>query len=101
MEAISLKKSEKCAVCGLVRFYLLMAIPLVSLLGFNSVQSEGGRANAIWFARVELIDFLAIGSVIALSLIVAYRTYKEFWVPKKRLRALEELGRDLRNKDAG
>jgi len=61
--------SQDCAVCKLIRTYLFLAVPLL--------------------ARVELIDLLAWGALAALVAITLYRAYDEFYLPRRRLRALE------------
>lgn len=82
---------EGCTICRIIRFYLLLAVPLVAILGLGALGSEESSAGGIWFARVELIDFLAVGSLLALVFIVSYRAYREFWLPKKRKEAIETL----------
>ena len=79
---------EDCAVCKIIRTYLLFAVPLLALVGASSLS--GGLDAVPWFARVELIDLLAWGCLAALVLIVAYRAYEEFYLPRKRERALLE-----------
>lgn len=86
-----MRKSEDCKICRLVRFYLLCAVPLIALLGLGALESTPEGDKTIWFARVELIDFLAIGSLIALCFMIGYRAYLEYWLPKKRVRAIDEL----------
>ena len=79
---------EDCAVCKIIRTYLLFAVPLLALVGASSM---GGGMDAVpGFARVELIDLLSWGCLAALLLIVAYRAYEEFYLPRKRERALLE-----------
>lgn len=85
------KKSDDCAVCRLVRFYLLLAVPLIAVLGTLSVDSTEDNIERMWFARVELIDILAWGSLAALCLVLCYRVYTDIWIPKQRQRSLERL----------
>lgn len=85
------KKSDDCAVCRLVRFYLLLAVPLIAVLGTLSVDSTEDNIEQMWFARVELIDILAWGSLAALFLVLCYRVYTDIWIPKQRQRSLERL----------
>lgn len=85
-----MSKSD-CAVCRLVRFYLLVAVPLIAIVGFSATTPDGDLAGVYWFARVELIDFLAYGALLALFAVVAFRIYKEFWLPKRRERHLSQL----------
>ena len=79
--------SEDCAVCRLIRTYLFLAVPLLALVGVRSM--EGGAATSLWIARVELIDLLAWGALAALVAITLYRAYDEYYLPSRRLRALE------------
>ena len=85
------KKSDDCAVCRLVRFYLLLAVPLIAVLGTLSVDSTEDNIEQMWFARVELIDILAWGSLAALFHVLCYRVYTDIWIPKQRQRSLERL----------
>lgn len=85
--------SGDCQVCRLVRFYLLLAVPLIAILGLGSLGSNDSGMQ-IWFARVELIDYMAWGALAGLLVIVSYRGYLEFWVPKRRRAALERLVQD-------
>ena len=80
--------AQDCAVCKIIRTYLLFAVPLLALVGATSM--EGGIDSAPWFARVELIDLLSWGCLVALISIVAYRAYEEYYLPRKRERALSE-----------
>jgi len=79
--------SEDCAVCKLIRTYLFLAVPLLALVGARSM--EGGDKPSLWLARVELIDLLAWGALAALVAITLYRAYDEYYLPRRRLRALE------------
>ena len=79
---------KDCAVCKIIRTYLLFAVPLLALVGASSMS--GGMDAVPWFARVELIDLLSWGCLAALVLIVAYRAYEEYYLPRKRERALLE-----------
>ena len=86
-----------CPVCKLIRTYLLLAVPLLAFVA-ASTMSEQGSAR-LWFARVELIDILSWGSLAALVVIVAYRAYQEFYLPKSRVRALEAMKLSLEKQD--
>ena len=57
---------EDCAVCRLIRVYLLFAVPLLALVGVSTL--EGGEKARFWLARVELIDILAWGALAACPL---------------------------------
>ena len=81
--------AQDCAVCKIIRTYLLFAVPLLALVGATSMG--GGMDSAPRFARVELIDLLSWGCLAALVLIVAYRAYEEYYLPRRRLRALEAV----------
>ena len=83
--------SKDCAVCKLIRFYLLLAVPLIAVLGFGSLDSQNASELPIWFARVELIDVMAWMSASALALVLVYRIYNDIWVPKKREKAINRL----------
>ena len=83
--------SKDCAVCKLIRFYLLLAVPLIAVLGLGSLDSQNASELPIWFARVELIDVMAWMSASALALVLVYRIYTDIWVPKKREKAINRL----------
>ena len=86
-----MRKPQDCAVCKIVRLYLLLAAPLLIVLGSAALDSTGEKSSVMWFARVELIEFLANGTVVVLFVIVCFKAYQEYWLPKKRARALDEL----------
>ena len=71
------------------------------MLGMASLSSHssGDGLNPIWFARVELIDFLAWGALGALLCILGYRGYQEFWIPRRRKAAAAKLLQDI-NKES-
>ena len=83
--------SKDCGVCKLIRFYLLLAVPLIAVLSFGSLDSQNPSESPIWFARVELIDVMAWISASALALVLVYRIYTDIWVPKKREKAIKRL----------
>ena len=66
-----------CAVCKLIRTYLLFAVPVVAIVGLNT---DGNSGVQLWFARVELIDVLAWGALLALVVITLYRVYEEYYL---------------------
>ena len=78
-----------CAVCKLIRTYVLFAVPLLALLAFNT--AGGDSAMKLWFARTELIDVLSWGSLVALCAITLYRVYEEYYLPRRRTRKLQRL----------
>ena len=86
-----MSNSKDCAICKLIRFYLLLAVPLIAVLGFGSLDSQKHSESPIWFARVELIDVMAWISASALALVLVYRIYTDVWVPKKREKAINRL----------
>ena len=82
-----------CAVCRLIRVYLLFAVPLLALVGASTM--EGGENARLWVARVELVDMLAWGALAALLAITSYRAYEEYYLPRRRLQALEAVKQSL------
>ena len=87
---MSSRDKRDCAVCRVVRTYLLIAVPLLAMVGFSSMSGDQGTA-APWFARVELINFLAILAVASLAVVISFRAYQEYWAPKKKKEKLESL----------
>tara|TARA_A100001015_G_scaffold320286_1_gene446107 strand:- start:2204 stop:2428 length:225 start_codon:yes stop_codon:yes gene_type:complete len=61
------------------------------MLGLSSLQTEKEEHVQMWFARVELINYLSGLAVTALVVIVLYRGYQEYWVPKQRRAALKKI----------
>ena len=47
---------EDCAVCRLIRVYLLFAVPLLALVGVITI--EGGENGLFWVASVDIFEFL-------------------------------------------
>ena len=90
--------STDCPVCKLIRTYLLFAVPLLAFVAASTV-SGGGEAR-LWFARVELINLLSWGSLAALVAIVGYKAYQEYYLPKRREKALEAVKLSLDEQDA-
>jgi hypothetical protein len=80
--------AQDCAVCKIIRTYLLFAVPLLALVAASTMKE--GESAVPWFARVELIDLLSWGCLAALIAIVGYRAYQEYYLPKKREQALIE-----------
>ena len=93
---MSRSENETCAVCRIVRTYLLIALPLLAMVGLSSTSGDRGEATP-WFARVELINFLAALAITSLVVVVAFRAYQEFWIPKKKREKLETLVSRLRD----
>lgn len=92
---MSTRDKKDCAVCRIVRTYLLIAVPLLAMVGFSSMSGDREVATP-WFARVELISFLAALAVTSLVAVIAYKAYQEFWAPKKKREKLESLVSQLR-----
>ena len=84
-------KQSDCKVCKLVRFYLLLAVPLIAMVGLSINGSSSNAAEPLWFANVALIDYLAYGAATALVVVVSYRVYFEYLLPKRRQRSLDKL----------
>ena len=78
-----------CAVCKLIRTYLLFAVPLLALVGLNTADGDG--SVKLWFARAELIDVLAWGALLALVVITLYRIYEEYFLPGRRMNKLQKI----------
>ena len=98
--------AQDCAVCKIIRTYLLFAVPLLALVAASTM--DDGVRTAPWFARVEIIDLLSWGCLAALIAIVAYRAYQEYYLPKKRERALadakarfDEIAEQINGSDDG
>ena len=79
---------QDCAVCKLIRTYLLFAVPLLALVGLRT--TPGAERTRLWFARAELIDVLSWGCLAALVVIVLFKSYQEYYLPARRERLLEE-----------
>ena len=78
-----------CAVCKLIRTYFLFAVPLLAIVGLNT--ADGNSGVQLWFARVELIDVLAWGALLALVVITLYRVYEEYYLPGRRMDKLQKI----------
>ena len=87
-----LKQSrEQCRVCSLIRTYLLVAVPLLAMLGLSN-DSSSGQVDAIaLFGGVYLIDFLAYLAGFSLIAVVVYKGYKEFWYPRQTQKKISKL----------
>ena len=86
-----------CAVCKLIRTYLLFAVPLLALVGLNT--QDGNSGVQLWFARAELIDVLAWGALLALVAITLYRVYEEYYLPERRIDKLQKIRSQLASDD--
>lgn len=94
-----MRRTEDCPICRLIRFYLLLAVPLIAIVAIGSRNSDDSGSSKLWFADVALIDFLAYGALAALLMVIGYRSYVEFWLPKRRARALEQMLQDNNGDD--
>ena len=72
--------AEDCAVCRLVRTYVLFAVPLLAMIGAFALGDSSGEQ--LWFADTRLIDVLSWGSLAALVGIVTYKAYKSMLFPR-------------------
>ena len=86
-----------CAVCKLIRTYLLFAVPLLALVGLSTTDENSGAQ--LWFARAELIDVLAWGALLALVAITLYRVYEEYYLPGRRMDKLQKIRSQLASDD--
>lgn len=91
---------QECKVCKLIRFYLLLALPLIAMVGLSVNGSTSGTLEVPWFARVALIDFLAYGSGAALVGMISYRAYNEYVLPRRREKTLNQLRDNIPNEDS-
>ena len=91
---------QECKVCRLIRFYLLLALPLIAMVGLSVNGPTSDEVQVPWFAGVALIDFLAYGSAAALVGVISYRVYHEYVVPRRRARILNELRDNISNEES-
>ena len=91
---------QQCKVCKLIRFYLLLALPLIAMVGLSVNGPTSDAVEVPWFARVALIDFLAYGAAAALVGVISYRAYYEYVLPRRRARALNELRDNISNEES-
>ena len=89
--------AEDCAVCRLVRAYVLVAVPLLAMIGAFALGDSSGEQ--LWFADTRLIDVLSWGSLAALVGIVTYKAYQEYVIPQRRMRRLEEMQASISDED--
>jgi hypothetical protein len=64
-------------------------VPLLALIGVAS--GPGNEGPRLWITQLDLIALLSWGALIALVIIVCYRIYQEYILPKRRLTKLESL----------
>ena len=89
--------AEDCAVCRLVRTYVLFAVPLLAMIGAFAFSDSPDKE--LWFADTRLIDVLSWGSLAALVGIVTYKAYQEYVIPQRRMRRLEEMRASVPDED--
>ena len=86
----------ECKVCKLIRTYVLVAVPLVLILGAQALNKDASIQS--WVPGVVLIDLLAYGALGALVAIVesALKRIHRYQKKRKKLnqvrRRLEEEG---------
>ena len=80
---------QDCTVCRIIRTYLLVAVPLLALVGSASMQD--GYLSSFWITDVLLIDLMAWGCLTALIVIISWRAYQEYFLPRKRKKRLEQI----------
>ena len=68
------RSREECHVCKLVRTYLLIAVPLLAMLGLSNDDTLDQANEISWFAGVYLIDFLVWSRLCFVA--VVYKGYK-------------------------
>jgi hypothetical protein len=81
--------NNDCAVCKTIRLYLLFAVPLLAFIGVSS--GPGNEGPKLWITQLDLISLLSWGALFALIVIVCYRIFQEYILPKRRLKKLESL----------
>jgi hypothetical protein len=60
-----------CAVCRLIRVYLLIAVPLIIALAFGPEPE--------FLKEIDLINLVAGCVAMGLVVTVAWRAYQEYW----------------------
>ena len=80
---------QDCTVCRIIRTYLLFAVPLLALVGSATMQD--GYLSSLWITNVLLIDLMAWGCLTALMVIISWRAYQEYFLPRKRKKRLEQI----------
>ena len=88
----------ECKVCKLIRTYVLVAVPLVLILGAQALNKDASIQS--WVPGVVLIDLLAYGALGALVAIVGVRFKKEFIDTKRKEKKLNQVRRRLEEEGA-
>jgi hypothetical protein len=60
-----------CAVCKLIRMYLIVAVPLIIAMGLGPELE--------FLKEIDLIKVTAALAVLGLVFTVAWRAYQEYW----------------------
>ena len=68
------KKKPPCAVCRLVRIYLLVAVPIILIMW---IRPEVSRLKG--FALTDMFATM-IGAMLVVTIL--WKAYHEFWKPK-------------------
>ena len=67
-----------CQTCKYTRYFFYAAAPIVILIGMGSGP---GVSPSLQFITVDLGDYLAVGILIALFILIIFRAYVEYYVP--------------------
>lgn len=60
-----------CQVCKIIRIYLMIAVPLVIIMGLGT--------EVTFLREVQLTSLLSTAIGIGFVVVVAWRAYDEFW----------------------
>ena len=63
--------TEDCEVCKIVRWYLMVGVPVVALLW--------ARPDFDYFRGYMLTNIVGSGITVALIAVVGWKYYQEFW----------------------
>tara|TARA_B100000579_G_C22775744_1_gene826463 strand:- start:495 stop:704 length:210 start_codon:yes stop_codon:yes gene_type:complete len=65
--------TQDCAVCKLIRVYIMVAVPMIFLVWLNPDSSSE------FLSEVSLTNLFANLIGIVLVIMVAWKAYNEFW----------------------
>lgn len=65
--------TQDCAVCRLIRVYIMVAVPMIFMVWLNPDSSSE------FLSEVSLTNLFANLVGIALVIIVGWKAYNEFW----------------------
>lgn len=65
--------TQDCAVCKLIRVYIMIAVPMIGLVWLNPESSNE------FLREVSITNLFANLIGIAFVIIVAWKAYNEFW----------------------